>query len=396
MPEASTSPGSASAATRAAHGAGSRRPCRRRGPPLRCGARRESRGRARAPRRGSPWRSERRGRGRRRRRRTRRRWCSARRRGTRRAARARARCAAPEDRASRRRPSSAACRVESTMSVRRIVASTRSGAAARSRSRRNASVSSRSRALPGGVRPGEAVDQPRDLPAESLWDPLRNVGGLPRRRRAVQHERGHADGGKHVGDVAVHDHALERDRCAGLALWRMWRTYQVRNSSSSARVGVYSRSWPAKNSGVPQLSPTSRSQSATRRRFAPTGSPATGDPSATGRKGRAQSSAPDRWRRREWPGASPRVRRGERRTPPPRRPSRHGRRPSAPRASGRFGAGRRGPSRACRRGGRARRTRASPRGARTGAAPRPSRGGRGYRVRRRGRAAPRRAPGRRC
>jgi hypothetical protein len=47
----------------------------------------------------------------------------------------------------------------------------------------------------------------------------------------------------------------------GLALWRMCRTYHARNSSSSARVGVYSRSWRAKNSGVPQLSPTSRSQS---------------------------------------------------------------------------------------------------------------------------------------
>ena len=286
------------------------------------------------------------------------------------------------------------------MSVRRIVASTRSvGAGAIEVAKeRLRLVSGAARCPPGPPRRSRRPAQgpPR---RRASGQPLRNVGGLPRLvRRAVQHERGHAEVGKHVGDVAVHDHALERDRCAraralahvadvpGCGIPRRWC------ASACIRGAGPRRTWARPSCCRPRAA-----SRATRRRFAPTGSPATGDPSATGRKGRAQSSASDRWRRREWPGASPRVRRGERRTPPPRRPSRHGRRPSAPRASGRFGAGS-----GCARPALVEEEDA-PEGRQLlhaaheqGLLPDRVEVGRGHRVRRRGRAAPRRAPGRRC
>ena len=45
----------------------------------------------------------------------------------------------------------------------------------------------------------------------------------------------------------------------GLALERMWRTYQRANSGSSATEGEYSRSIAWKNSASPQRALTSRS-----------------------------------------------------------------------------------------------------------------------------------------
>ncbi|CAN5171615.1 hypothetical protein BH18ACT14_BH18ACT14_15730 [soil metagenome] len=99
------------------------------------------------------------------------------------------------------------------MSVKRIVARTRFGAAVDAheelfRLAEEEIVAHR-------IGPGVAVHETWDLLDERPANPAGNVPGGLGRRRTMEDKGGDANRRKHIGDVPLHDRALERDRCAG-------------------------------------------------------------------------------------------------------------------------------------------------------------------------------------
>ena len=111
-------------------------------------------------------------------------------------------------------PISAARSVEPTMSVNRNVPSMTSGSSAASSAPEERLGLVQQDLVRVRIGPRIAVDQARDLAPHRARDVAgREVGGSGG-HRAMGDERRDADGRQHVGDVALHDHALERGRGA--------------------------------------------------------------------------------------------------------------------------------------------------------------------------------------
>ena len=171
----------------------------------------------------------------------------------------------------------------------------------------------------------------------------------------VQHERRHADRRQDVADVDLRVHrAAARPprrgwRCAGGSVGQAPLERRVLARRRAARRPC---SPPRSRSTVGDLPFHAPPASA------PTGSPGSRSASRRCRRGRAQRSAPGRWRRTGRSCCRPPRSRTAPRAPSRRRPARRARRPYAPRASagGRAAPGPTGRSRACRRGSAARTT----------------------------------------